>query len=72
MIPFVINTPSPPTDIANFHSHACLPIDPDRKCLNHFLILLMDQRYAISKSLISRIPIADYAGSNLISTKINK
>lgn len=31
-----------------------------------------DQRYAISKSLISRIPIADYAGSNLISTKINK
>lgn len=41
MIPFVINTPSPPTDIANFHLHACLPIDPDRKCLNHFLILLM-------------------------------
>lgn len=31
-----------------------------------------DQRYAIFKSLISRIPIADYAGSNLISTKINK
>lgn len=72
MIPFVINTPSPPTDIANFHLHACLPIDPDRKCLNHFLILLMISDTLNPNHSFSRIPIADYAGSNLISTKINK
>lgn len=72
MIPFVmINIPSPPTEIVNFDSHACLPIDPDRKCLNHFLILLTIS-VTLSKSLISRIPIADYVGSNLISTKIDK
>lgn len=72
MIPFVmINIPSPPTEIVNFDSHACLPIDPDRKCLNHFLILLMIS-VTLSKSLIFRIPIADYVGSNLISTKIDK
>lgn len=72
MIPFVINTPSPPTDIANFHSHACLPIDPRPEVPEPLPDPVNDQRYAISKSLISRIPIADYAGSNLISTKINK
>lgn len=67
MIPFVINTPSPPTDIANFHSHRPRPEVPEP-----LPDPVNDQRYAKSKSLISRIPIADYAGSNLISTKINK